>query len=451
MAERLKRIGTGTILLPNRPGIAQTAAIVGKKEGSGPLHGEFDAVIEDDLFGEETWEKAESRFHYTAANTCLKKAGATPESVDVTLGGDLLNQIMAASTAAQKLQTPFLGIYGACSTMAETLCIGAMLCDGGYARRALCCASSHFCSAERQYRFPLEYGNQRPPTSQWTVTGAGAALLDASARRPICRATHVTLGRIVDLAIKDMNNMGAAMAPAAADTLRRHLMDTGRTAADYDLIISGDLGKIGHDLLLTLMMDAGVPLDAARYVDCGCPRGRFGLRMFRERAVRVHHASLPREGDSPRGVHGDRGAAIPDIQPAGRCDSGHCPLDCTGGGRSMTIVWNLIKAFLVGGALCMIGEILLLKTKLTPARILVGVFLSAIGVYAPLAQFAGAGASVPLTGFGHALVTGVKRAVQEIGILGAFTGGLTNTAAGISAAVFFGVLMALIFQPRAKE
>ena len=180
MAERLKRIGTGTILLPNRPGIAQTAAIVGKKEGEGPLHSEFDAVIEDDLFDEETWEKAESRFHYTAADTCLKKAGATPESVDVTLGGDLLNQIMAASTAAQKLQTPFLGIYGACSTMAETLCIGAMLCDGGYARRALCCASSHFCSAERQYRFPLEYGNQRPPTSQWTVTGAGAALLDAA-------------------------------------------------------------------------------------------------------------------------------------------------------------------------------------------------------------------------------------------------------------------------------
>ena len=142
MAERLKRIGTGTILLPNRPGIAQTAAIVGKKEGEGPLHSEFDAVIEDDLFDEETWEKAESRFHYTAADTCLKKAGATPESVDVTLGGDLLNQIMAASTAAQKLQTPFLGIYGACSTMAETLCIGAMLCDGGYARRALCCAAT---------------------------------------------------------------------------------------------------------------------------------------------------------------------------------------------------------------------------------------------------------------------------------------------------------------------
>ena len=155
MAERLKHIGTGTILLPNRPGIAQTAAIGGQKEGEGPLHREFDAVIEDELFGEETWEKAESRFHYTAADTCLKKAGATPESVDVTLGGDLLNQIISASMAARELKIPFLGLYGACSTMAEGLCISAMLVDGGHARTALCAASSHFCSAERQYRFPL--------------------------------------------------------------------------------------------------------------------------------------------------------------------------------------------------------------------------------------------------------------------------------------------------------
>ena len=252
--------------------------------------------------------------------------------MDVTLGGDLLNQIMAASTAAQKLQTPFLGIYGACSTMAETLCIGAMLCDGGYARRALCCASSPFCSAERQYRFPLEYGNQRPPTSQWTVTGAGAALLDTSVCRPICRATHVTLGRIVDLAIKDMNNMGAAMAPAAADTLRRHLMDTGRTAADYDLIISGDLGKIGHDLLLTLMMDAGVPLDAARYVDCGMlifspeqdvHAGGSGcgcsasvlcgyiMRLFREKAI--HRVAFMATGALLSPTFSQQGGAIPGI------------------------------------------------------------------------------------------------------------------------------------------
>ena len=311
MAERLKRIGTGTILLPNRPGIAQTAAIVGKKEGEGPLHSEFDAVIEDDLFGEETWEKAESRFHYTAADTCLKKAGATPESVDVTLGGDLLNQIMAASTAAQKLQTPFLGIYGACSTMAETLCIGAMLCDGGYARRALCCASSHFCSAERQYRFPLEYGNQRPPTSQWTVTGAGAALLDTSVCRPICRATHVTLGRIVDLAIKDMNNMGAAMAPAAADTLRRHLMDTGRTAADYDLIISGDLGKIGHDLLLIFSPEQDVHSGGS---GCGCSASvlcGYIMRLFREKAI--HRVAFMATGALLSPTFSQQGGAIPGI------------------------------------------------------------------------------------------------------------------------------------------
>ena len=266
MAERLKRIGTGTILLPNRPGIAQTAAIVGKKEGEGPLHSEFDAVIEDDLFSEETWEKAESRFHYTAADTCLKKAGATPESVDVTLGGDLLNQIMAASTAAQKLQTPFLGIYGACSTMAETLCIGAMLCDGGYARRALCCASSHFCSAERQYRFPLEYGNQRPPTSQWTVTGSGALILGSNAAGP--QVTHVTIGSITDAGITDANNMGAAMAPAAYSTLKQHFQDTGRDPFYYDAIFTGDLGAMGHDILQALFREDGVEL-GVMYLDCG--------------------------------------------------------------------------------------------------------------------------------------------------------------------------------------
>ena len=266
MAERLKRIGTGTILLPNRPGIAQTAAIVGKKEGSGPLHGEFDAVIEDDLFGEETWEKAESRFHYTAADTCLKKAGATPESVDVTLGGDLLNQIMAASTAAQKLQTPFLGIYGACSTMAETLCIGAMLCDGGYARRALCCASSHFCSAERQYRFPLEYGGVRTPTAQWTVTGAGSCILK-SLKKGICVA-RATVGRIVDLGVSDANNMGAAMAPAAAQTLECYLEDTKTSPEDYDMIITGDLGEVGSKSLYDLLERDGINI-RKQHNDCG--------------------------------------------------------------------------------------------------------------------------------------------------------------------------------------
>ncbi len=266
----MNRIGQHTILLPNRPRIVGSAAIVGKKEGKGPLHDDFDQIIDDDLFGEETWEKAESLFQYTAADLAIRKAGLTHEQIDAAMGGDLLDQIMAASLAVRELHTPFIGLYGACSTMAESLCLASMLVDGGYLRHAVCTASSHFCTAERQYRFPLEYGSQRPPTAQWTVTGAGSAVVSSEDKLPaICRSTHVTLGRIVDMAIKDANNMGAAMAPAAADTLHRHLTDTGRSPADYDLIITGDLGRVGHDLLLTLMQERGLPLDASRYIDCG--------------------------------------------------------------------------------------------------------------------------------------------------------------------------------------
>ena len=216
------RIGHHTIVLPNKPRILAGAAIAGKKEGAGPLHDDFDQIIADDLFGEETWEKAESRFQYTAASLAIRKAGLTPDQIDAALGGDLLNQIMAASLAVRELHIPFIGLYGACSTMAESLCMAAMLVDGGYLRHAVCTASSHYCTAERQYRFPLEYGCQRSPTAQWTVTGAGSAVISADQQHPaICRATHVTLGRIVDMSIKDANNMGAAMAPAAADTLHR--------------------------------------------------------------------------------------------------------------------------------------------------------------------------------------------------------------------------------------
>ncbi len=264
------RIGHATILLPNRPRIVGSAAIVGKKEGEGPLRDEFDQIVEDDLFGEETWEKAESRFRYETVDLAIRKSGLTHGQIDAALGGDLLDQIMATALSARELHAPFIGLYGACSTMAESLCIAGMLVDGGYLTHAVCTASSHFCTAERQYRFPLEYGNQRPPTAQWTVTGAGSAVLSGDETLPaICHATHVTLGRIVDMAVKDANNMGAAMAPAAADTLCRHLSDTGRTAANYDLIITGDLGRVGHDLLLTLMQERGMPLVSARYIDCG--------------------------------------------------------------------------------------------------------------------------------------------------------------------------------------
>lgn len=257
-----------TITLRTRPAIAAGAAIAGKKEGQGPLGAFYDAIIEDDLFGEETWEKAECRFFYTACETCLRKAGIS--APDVLLGGDLLNQIMSASMAARELKVPFLGLYGACSTMAESLAIGSMLVDGGHMTTALCAASSHFCSAERQYRFPLEYGSQRTPTAQWTVTGSGATCVTAQpVTPPIARVTHVTVGQVVDMGIADANNMGAAMAPAAASTIARHLIDTHRSAGDYDLIITGDLGQVGHDVLLQLMQERGIPLVESRYVDCG--------------------------------------------------------------------------------------------------------------------------------------------------------------------------------------
>ena len=263
-------IGQRTMDLPRRPKICAGAAIAGRKEGKGPLGHEFDQVIDDDLFGEETWEKAECRLFYTACETCLRKAGVTTGQVDVLLGGDLLNQIISASMAARELKLPFLGLYGACSTMAEGLCLSALLVDGGHIRTALCAASSHFCSAERQYRFPLEYGSQRTPTAQWTVTGAGATLVTLEESLPaMARCTQVTIGRVTDMGIADANNMGAAMAPAAADTLLRHFADTGRAAADYDLIVTGDLGQVGHDILLQLMRDRGQPLIPERYMDCG--------------------------------------------------------------------------------------------------------------------------------------------------------------------------------------
>lgn len=259
-----------TITLQHRPSIIAGAAIAGKKEGNGPLGAFYDAIIDDDMFGEETWEKAECRFFYTACDTCMKKAGLTNDQVDVLLGGDLLNQIMSASIAARELHIPFLGLYGACSTMAESLLIGSLLVDAGHVHTALCAASSHFCTAERQYRFPLEYGCQRTPTAQWTVTGSGATCISSdTARDAIAHITHATIGQVIDLGVNDANNMGAAMAPAAAHTLTRHFDDLHRSADDYDLIITGDLGQVGHDILMQMMYDRGYQLDDTRYIDCG--------------------------------------------------------------------------------------------------------------------------------------------------------------------------------------
>lgn len=263
------RIGKQTIAFPGQPRILATASVVGPKEGRGPVGELFDLVVPDALYGQESYEQAEQSIFQEACERCLKKANMPNERVQALLGGDLLNQIMAASLTARELSIPFLGLYGACSTMAESLVLGSILTDGGYAAPVLCAAGSHFCTAERQYRFPLEYGSQRTPAAQWTVTGAGACLLGEQGEGALARVTLATAGRVVDMGVSDANNMGAAMAPAAADTLIAHFRDTGRTPQDYDQVITGDLGLVGSKILRELMGKNDYPLSEQGYMDCG--------------------------------------------------------------------------------------------------------------------------------------------------------------------------------------
>ena len=238
------------------------AAAGGQKEGDGPLGQGFDWISEDSYFGCDSWEKAESAMIRGALVRCLEKAGRQPDCI---LGGDLLNQCISSAFAVKDTGLPYLGLYGACSTMAEGLGLAALLTEGGLSA-ACALTGSHFCAAERQYRFPLEYGGQRTPTAQWTVTGAGAVLAAKEGRGP--RITHVTPGRIVDAGITDACNMGAAMAPAAFDTILAHFRDTGRSFDDYDAVFTGDLGAIGHDILQDLLQREGLS-PGMKYLDCG--------------------------------------------------------------------------------------------------------------------------------------------------------------------------------------
>lgn len=263
-----KKRGAHSNVLPSRPRIRSYASIAGQKEASGPLGHTFDETFTDDTLGQKSWERAEAKMLERAADLALSKAKVYADGVDVFLGGDLLNQIVSSGYTARQLGIPFLGLYGACSTMAESLLLGAMLIDGGFADTALCATCSHFSTAERQYRFPLELGNQRTPTAQWTVTGAGATLLGRESPLPLC-IESVTIGSVWDLKQTDANNMGAAMAPAAMQTLKSHLDDLHRIPEDYDLIVTGDLGHVGYDLMKLLCRKEGIELDQ-RYIDCGC-------------------------------------------------------------------------------------------------------------------------------------------------------------------------------------
>ena len=267
-----KRIGKQTVSLPHRPGILSFASIAGQKEKEGPYGDKFDCIIPDELNGQQSFEAAERAMLEQAITLCAQKARRTPQDVQMLLSGDLLNQIISAGFAARNLGIPFYGLYGACSTMSESLSLGSMIADGGFADVLICATCSHFCTAERQYRAPLELGNQRPPTAQWTVTGAGAVMIGCGPSATDARAvlTHTTCGRVIDLGITDQNNMGAAMAPAAADTIAAHLQDTDRRFEDYDLVVTGDLGHLGRDLLIELLRKKRITVQEDRLFDCGC-------------------------------------------------------------------------------------------------------------------------------------------------------------------------------------
>lgn len=261
-----KNIAQGVFILDSPIKIESFAAVAGGKEGKGPLGECFDEIIEDSHFGKQTWEQAESQFQLEAVSLAIKKAGLVKENIDVICSGDLINQCIGSTYGLRELEIPFLGIYGACSTMAEGLLIASLLTENNVANRAVAVTSSHFSTAERQFRFPLSYGGQRTPTSQWTCTASGAAVL--SKESGSIEVIGGCIGKIADMGITDINNMGSAMAPAAAETIRRYLAATDSTPEDYDYIITGDLGIVGSKLLVEFLMKQGIDI-SAQHRDCG--------------------------------------------------------------------------------------------------------------------------------------------------------------------------------------
>lgn len=288
-----KQMGKQSIVFASRPVILAASSVVGKKEGEGPLGGFFDEVEQDPMFGGKSWEDAESRMMKRAAEVAIEKAGMVKDDIRFLVGGDLLGQLIATSFGIETLEIPTLGVYGACSTMGESLLVAASLADSGYADRVMAITSSHFAGAEKQFRFPLGYGNQRPQAATWTVTGSGAVIVGSAmyhgqqpfngtilqnskaekretitADKKQVYVTAATIGKIVDFGVKDSMNMGACMAPAAADTIVRHLLDFGLEPAHYDRIITGDLGYVGKDILVDLVLQKGYDI-GGNHMDCG--------------------------------------------------------------------------------------------------------------------------------------------------------------------------------------
>ena len=258
--------GKASIEFFHPPVIVGRGNVVGKKEGEGPLGSMFDQIEKDPMLGASSWEEAESKLQQKAAESAIKNAGLKNKDIRYLLAGDLLGQLIATSFGLMDLEIPLFGLYGACSTMGEAMTLGSILVDGGYADRVVSLASSHFASAEKQFRFPLEYGNQRPYSATWTVTGSGAVVLSKKGEGP--KVTGITPGKIVDMGLKDSMNMGACMAPAAADTICQHLQDFERRPTDYDRIITGDLGVVGKMILEEFLDSQGYDI-RDRHMDCG--------------------------------------------------------------------------------------------------------------------------------------------------------------------------------------
>lgn len=262
-----KSIDRGVFLTEKKPRIISFSSIVGSKEGEGPIGDCFDEVIEDSHFGQDTWEKAESKFQLKAVCNAINKGGFVKEDFDAIFSGDLINQCIGSTFGLRELEIPFLGVYGACSTMAEGILLSSILLESGAGKRTIAVTSSHFSTAERQFRFPLSYGGQRTPTAQWTCTASGAVTLSTVENGEI-EVVGGCVGKITDFGINDANNMGSAMAPAAAETIMRYLKATATSPDDYDYIITGDLGIVGSQLLIDFLLKQGIDISKV-HKDCG--------------------------------------------------------------------------------------------------------------------------------------------------------------------------------------
>ena len=258
--------GKQSFVLESPPVITAWSSVVGKKESEGPWSAYFDKAVADSYFGQKSWELAEQKFQQTALELLAQKANMNPRDFGLVFSGDLLNQCIGSSFSLKNTGIPHIGLYGACSTMSESLLMASMAVGGGFSDKVVAMTSSHFASSERQYRFPLGYGGQRTPTSQWTVTGSGAALVCSKGNGP--RICACTIGTVTDLGVKDANNMGCAMAPAALATIKAHFEDLSMSADDFDLIVTGDLGQVGKEALLTMAQREGIPL-GGKLTDCG--------------------------------------------------------------------------------------------------------------------------------------------------------------------------------------